>query len=139
MTAPTERAAQEALQQVGLEAQSGSRFAELSGGQQQRVLIARAIASKAKILILDEPTTGIDEYAQSQFYTLLETLKAAGIAILMVSHDIEAVLRLTTRVICLNQTIVYDGPPAHFDPDTLLPSLYGSRHRLLHHDGGHHA
>ena len=56
-----------------------------------------------------------------------------GYTIIMVSHDVDAVLNLVTRVICLSQTVLYDGAPEHFEADKYLPSLYKAQHRLLHH------
>lgn len=125
-----------ALQAVGMAEAAGKRFADLSGGQQQRVLIAKALACQPQLLILDEPTTGIDEPSQAQFYQLLKELLAKNIAIIMVSHDIESVLNLVTRVVCLNRTILYDGAPEHFEADTHLPGFYGGQHRILHHKHG---
>jgi zinc transport system ATP-binding protein len=132
--------ARTALRTVQLEELIGKRFNELSGGQQQRVAIAKALAAGADVLILDEPTTGIDERSQQEFYAILQTLQAKGITIVMVSHEVDAVLRLVTRVICLNRTILYDGPPEHFETDKYLPSLYKNQHvRLHHHHGTPHA
>lgn len=129
-----------ALEQVGMSAFAHRRFNELSGGQQQRVLIAKAVASEPDILILDEPTTGIDEQSQAAFYQILSNLHASGVAVLMVSHDVDMVLDQVTRVMCLNQTILYDGRPEHFETDRYLPSAFGRQHRLLHHQhGGDHA
>jgi zinc transport system ATP-binding protein len=116
------------------------RFNDLSGGQQQRVFIAKALASDPNVLILDEPTTGIDERSQTEFYDILRDLQHQGMTIVMVSHDVDTVLRLVTRVVCLNQTIVYDGPPQHFESDKYLPSFFTAQHRQLHHHhGGQHA
>jgi zinc transport system ATP-binding protein len=117
------------------------RFTELSGGQQQRVAIAKALASNPAMLLLDEPTTGIDEHSQAAFYDILHNLQQQGIAIVMVSHDVDTVLKLVTRVVCLNRTIVYDGAPEHFEADKYLPNLYKQQHMLLHHhhEGTHHA
>lgn len=133
-------AAIDALRQVHMEGAAGRRFNELSGGQQQRVAIAKALAARAEVLILDEPTTGIDEQAQSDFYDILQSLQRKDITIIMVSHEVESVLKLVTRVICLNRTILYDGPPEHFEADRYLPKAYGAQHRHLHHHhGGAHA
>jgi zinc transport system ATP-binding protein len=130
----------EALEAVRMTAVAHRRFNELSGGQQQRIVLAKALASNADLLILDEPTTGIDERLQNEFYELLRTLQQRGITIIMVSHEVDTVLRLVTRVICLNRTILYDGPPEHFEADTYLPKVYAQHHRQLHHrHGGHHA
>ncbi len=114
----------------------GKRFAELSGGQQQRVLIAKALSADPSLLILDEPTTGIDERSQTEFFQVLAKLQKRGITILMVSHDVDTVLRLVTRVMCLNHSLLYDGPPQHFEADKYLPSFYNQQHRLLHHQHG---
>lgn len=125
-----------ALNAVGIADLKHRKFTELSGGQQQRVLIAKALASDPKLLILDEPTTGIDEQAQTEFYSVLSSLQKKGISIVMVSHDVDAVLTLVTRVICLNRSILYDGAPEHFETDKYLPSFYTAQHRQLHHHHG---
>jgi len=131
--------ANDALQAVRMADMARKRFADLSGGQQQRVMIAQALASQPDILFLDEPTTGIDEHSQAAFYTILHELQERGIAIVMVSHDVDTVLTLVTRVICLNGSIVYDGAPEHFESDKHLPDMYKKQHMLLHHHHGHAA
>jgi len=131
-----EQPAREALDRVHMEAFAHRRFNELSGGQQQRVAIAKALAARTDVLMLDEPTTGIDEPSQAEFYAILQSLQRQGITIIMVSHEVESVLKLVTRVICLNRTILYDGPPEHFETDKYLPQMYTAQHRQLHH---HHA
>ncbi len=134
------KSALESLAGVQLEHLARQPFTTLSGGQQQRVAIAKALAGNAGLLILDEPTTGIDDQSQQAFYTLLRDLHARGITIVMVSHEVEAVLNLVTRVICLNQTIIYDGPPEHFEADTYTPRGHTKQHIQLHHThGGTHA
>ncbi|HJP96328.1 MAG TPA: metal ABC transporter ATP-binding protein [Candidatus Saccharimonadales bacterium] len=122
-----------ALQRVAMDSFAHKPFTELSGGQQQRVAIAKALAGQPHILLLDEPTTGIDEASQHEFYDILRDLQTQGYTIIMVSHDVDAVLNLVTRVICLNQTVLYDGTPEHFESDKYLPGLYKAQHRLLHH------
>lgn len=130
--------AKQALSEVRMQAFAKHRFTELSGGQQQRVLIAKALASKPNILMLDEPTTGVDSHSQADFFDTLARLHKNGLAIVMVSHDVDTVLSVVTRVICLNRTIVYDGTPEHFETDKYLPSLYNQQHIMLHHrhEGG---
>lgn len=128
--------AMRALEETGMQAFAHRRFTELSGGQQQRVTIAKALASNAELLILDEPTTGIDERSQNEFYDLLQTLQGKGITIVMVSHEVDTITRLATRVICLNRSILYDGSPEHFEADKYLPSAYKAQHLLLHHRHG---
>jgi len=131
--------ATQALEKVGLANMAQKPFTELSGGQQQRVTIAKALASNPQIIILDEPTTGIDEAAQQAFYGVLKELQKQNITILIVSHDIDVVLNLVTRVICLNRTVVYDGVPENFKIEAYMPSVYNAQHRLLHHHHGEKA
>lgn len=135
----SQQVATDALKKVHMEDMADRRFSELSGGQQQRVSLAKALAGNADILILDEPTTGIDERAQTEFYNLLHSLQKQGITIVMVSHEVDTVLKLVTRVICLNRTILYDGQPEHFETDKYLPKVYKMQHMQLHHhhEDGH--
>lgn len=130
------RTALDALTAVHIHDLAHRRFTELSGGQQQRVAIAKALAGNPDILVLDEPTTGIDERSQTEFYDILATLQQRGITIIMISHDVDTVLGLVTRVICLNRTVLYDGPPEHFEADKYLPQFYKAQHRRLHHHHG---
>jgi zinc transport system ATP-binding protein len=136
LNAGSRAAALRALEETGMQAVASKRFTELSGGQQQRVSIAKALAGNAELLILDEPTTGIDEQSQSEFYGLLQSLQQKGITIVMVSHEVDTVTKLVTRVICLNRSILYDGPPEHFEADKYLPSAYKAQHLMLHHHHG---
>jgi len=91
-------------------------FADLSGGQQQRVLIARALCATKKIIVLDEPTNGLDPSIAKQIYELLDKLKKEeNITILMVSHDIERALKYADTVIeIINGEIVFEGKPSEF-------------------------
>lgn len=123
-----------ALQSVGMQEFERRNFNELSGGQQQRVVIAKALASGANLLILDEPTTGVDKASQAEFYTLLKRLHSEGRTIVMVSHDVDSVVKLVSRIICLNRTVVYDGPPEEFDLEHHLRSQYTLH---LHHEDSH--
>ena len=88
-------------------------FADLSGGQQQRVLIARALCATKQLIILDEPTNGLDPSIAKQIYELLDDLKKNdGITVLMVSHDIERALKYADRVIeIINGEVVFEGKP----------------------------
>ena len=126
--------ARAALKNVGMGEFEKRNFNELSGGQQQRVVIAKALASGANVLILDEPTTGVDKASQAEFYTLLKRLHAEGRTIVMVSHDVDSVVKLVSRIICLNRTVVYDGSPEKFDLEHHLRSRYTVH---VHHGGSH--
>jgi zinc transport system ATP-binding protein len=96
-------AAAQALDRVGMKAFLRRRIGELSGGQQQRVLIARALANEPAVLILDEPTAGVDRDSQVQFARVLRQLHASGVTIVVVAHDLGALGRDVTRVLALHQ------------------------------------
>ncbi|MFS0646914.1 metal ABC transporter ATP-binding protein [Siminovitchia sp. 179-K 8D1 HS] len=105
----------QAIRQVGLEKYANRKIGELSGGQQQRVFIARAIVAKPDVLILDEPTVGVDAKNVRSFYRLLTSLrKEMGITLLMVSHDIEALLNEATHVAYLNKQLNFFGDTAEY-------------------------
>nr|PZN37152.1 MAG: zinc ABC transporter ATP-binding protein [Bacillota bacterium] len=117
--------ADRALALVGLEAYADRPIGRLSGGQQQRVFIARALAGQPELLILDEPTVGVDAAAQQQFYALLRRLREElGITILLVSHDIGAVTTEVSHLACLNRRLFFHGPPEQF-PTEDLSDFYG--------------
>ncbi len=89
-------------------------IAELSGGQQQRVMIARALISEPAVLVLDEPTNGIDAKHVSEFYNTLDQLKQEGITIILVTHDIGVVADTATEVACLNKHLHFHGTTDEF-------------------------
>ncbi len=103
-----------ALDQVGLSARAQDRLEDLSGGQQRRVMIARALAASADLLLMDEPTAGIDAGEQERLASHVASLHAAGMTILLITHDVGPVARLAGRAIVLGaatgQSVRYDGP-----------------------------
>ena len=101
-----------ALTRVGLPDIGQRQLAALSGGQLQRVLLARALLSAPQILVLDEPTQGLDQSGEAGFYRLIEEVRRdTGAAVLMVSHDLHVVMAASDRVICLNHHICCEGTP----------------------------
>ncbi len=98
------QAAERALGEVGLAETAGRPFADLSGGQKQRVLIARALVTEPRLLLLDEPTANIDLSVEEQFLRTLDSLRDE-MTILMVSHDLGLVERLTDSVLCVNRNV----------------------------------
>ncbi|AXH98994.1 metal ABC transporter ATP-binding protein [Sporosarcina sp. PTS2304] len=107
----------------------------LSGGQQQRVFIARALVGQPDLLIMDEPTVGIDRQNVESFYTMLSELnREYGIAILLVTHEIDVVTQLATHIACLNRTIHFHGPHEDYDKmtESELSGWYGHPIRRLH-------
>ena len=125
----------EVLSQVGMAAHAAARIGELSTGQQQRVLIARALVSKPELLILDEPTGGVDPEAQTTFYALLHHLhRERDVTLVLVSHDIGVVAREVTKLACLNRRLIFHGRPGDFLSDAALTALYGPAMRVVSHD-----
>lgn len=124
-----------ALEQVEMVEYKDKLIAHLSGGQQQRVFIARALAKKPELLVLDEPTTGIDQEAQTSFYELLKKLnKEHKITLIVVSHDIDVVAHEVTHLICVNKTIVCHGKPKDVLNSDFLKRVYGDNLRMVVHD-----
>jgi zinc transport system ATP-binding protein len=117
-------------------------MASLSGGETQRVLIARALLRNPNLLILDEPTQGLDQQGEEHFYSLLRGIRAeSGTAVLMVSHDLHVVMAGSDRVICLNGHVCCSGAPETVSVDPKYLNLFGSRANLAlyqhHHDHSH--
>ena len=132
---------EEALASVGMESFKERSVSELSGGQQQRVFIARALVSKPKLLILDEPTVGIDHQNVQSFYNMLASLnREKNITLILVTHDVDTVTDRITHVACLNQTIHFHGFKEHLHTmsDEKREAWYGHSVRKIHHIGGSH-
>ncbi|MFA5454430.1 MAG: metal ABC transporter ATP-binding protein [Sulfurimonas sp.] len=105
----------------------------LSGGQRQRAMIARALASKPEILILDEPNTGVDAVSQKKFYTLLRELnKQEGITIVFITHDIGVIADDIARLFTINQKAVICNNPKQALSCEEMSELYGIDAHLLH-------
>ncbi len=112
------------LERVGCKEISQRPIGTLSGGQRQRVLIARALAAKPRLLLLDEPTTGIDRSGQQRFIEFLQGLKQElNLTIVLVSHDLRAVSAISDRIACLNVTLHYHDVPEHL-PTELACSMF---------------
>ena len=103
------QAAQETMERLGILDLKKKCYRELSGGQQQRVLLARALCSASKLLLLDEPTAGLDTLATEEFYQFIEELNQEGMTVVMVSHDIPAALRYSDHILCLEHDGVFFG------------------------------
>jgi zinc transport system ATP-binding protein len=104
-----------AIEFVDLGSYRNKRIGELSEGQQQRVIIAKALVKQPELLILDEPTTGIDSVAQNKFYDLLTSLnKDRGITIVWSSHDMNAVEKLASKVACIDRKLFFHGESEDF-------------------------
>ncbi|MGI0041480.1 MAG: metal ABC transporter ATP-binding protein [Nitrosopumilaceae archaeon] len=126
----------EILQQLWIHELSKKRIGELSGGQQQRVFIAKALVNNPKVLILDEPVTGIDQQSIDLFYSILKELNSKqNITIIWSSHDLDAVNKLANHVACLNQTLFFHGESNDFFENDELVKQYSeaSMQEHMHH------
>lgn len=137
-----------ALDRVGVSEIGQRQMAGLSGGQFQRVLLARALLARPEILVLDEPTQGLDQPGVAGFYRLIEEVRnQTGAAVLMVSHDLHVVMSATDRVICLNGHVCCEGTPEVVTDAPEYRALFGlgtggalALYRHVHdhdHDHGH--
>jgi zinc transport system ATP-binding protein len=101
--------AEQLLEELGLHPLVHRHISQLSGGQKRRILLARSLVSRPKLLILDEPSAGLDLQSTSDLYELLANRNAQGLSILMVSHDQEAVKKYAKNVITIDKTIQFFG------------------------------
>ncbi len=138
-----------ALARVGVPEVARRQMADLSGGQFQRVLLARALLAEPDLLILDEPTQGLDQPGEAAFYRLIEEVRReTGVAVLMVSHDLHVVMAASDRVICLNGHVCCEGTPRVVSSAPEYRALFGlgtqgalALYQHVHdhsHDGGAH-
>ncbi|WP_206795769.1 anchored repeat-type ABC transporter ATP-binding subunit [Amycolatopsis sp. MtRt-6] len=127
----------EALGRVAMTDLARRPIGELSGGQRQRVLVARALALRPRLLLLDEPFTGLDVPTQELLTALLRTLRDEGTAVLMTTHDLPGAASLCDRLCLLNRTVVADGPPERLrDPDLWLRAFGVTESEQLIHSLG---
>lgn len=132
-----------ALRHAGAEGLLRRQMSALSGGQFQRVLLARALLKKPDLLILDEPTTGLDQPGSASLYRQIEQVRTdLGTAILMVSHELHVVMSASDRVICLNGHVCCHGTPEIVASAPEYRALFGSGTQgalaLYRHDHDHH-
>ncbi len=124
----------DALEKVGLRELAGVSFGELSGGQRQRVLVARALVQDARLLLLDEPFTGMDASSAERLSALLDRLAGEGRGLMMATHDVEQA-RAWDLVLCLNRRQIAFGPPAPTLTRPVLEATYGAAIVSLPGDG----
>lgn len=118
------RLAAESLEKVGLGDQMRATYGDLSGGQRQRVLIARALTSRADILLMDEPFTGLDNRSEERLEELIDELAESGHTVLIATHEVEQAARWDL-VLCLNQTQISFGEPDAALSKPVLEATYG--------------
>ena len=107
----------------------------LSGGQQQRVFLARALFAHPDLLLLDEPTSGVDVATRHDIIHLLNDLNASGLSIVLTTHDLNGIAAHLPRIVCVNRSVVADGAPAAVLRPDVLEKTYGAPMRVLEHGG----
>lgn len=133
-----------ALEQLSITHLRKNNMQKLSGGEMQRVLLARAILNKPNLLVLDEPTQGVDINGQAELYQLIHhTQQALNCAVLMVSHDLHIVMADSKEVLCINQHICCVGTPESLSNDPTFMRLWGNQISqnvgfYTHHHNHHH-
>jgi len=134
---PTKQEISAALETVGMSEFKDRRIGELSSGQQQRVLIAKALINGPRLIILDEPVTGIDQETQNKFYALVKKLNhESKITIIWSSHDLDAIQKLANKVACINRDMFFHGQAGDFFDDEEMVKKYSEasmqRHMHMH-------
>ncbi len=109
--------AEDNMKRMGIEALAKRCYRDLSGGQQQRVLLARALCATRKILLLDEPVSGLDPKVTAEMYSLIANLNKEGIAIIMISHDIAAAVRYASHILHIGTSVFYGTRDAYLESE----------------------
>lgn len=131
--AKTSHTVDDLLESVGAASTAEKSIGMLSGGQWQRVLLARALANDPTLLILDEPTSGVDASGEVSMFDLVHNLHhSKNVAVIMISHDLALAARISSHVICLNQRMVCSAPPRSALTDSNLKALYGMNLDFTH-------
>lgn len=133
---PSERAeVAEVLERLGIESLVDRHIRELSGGQQQRMFIARALLRRPQLLLMDEPTSGVDVKTRHEVLHLLDDLNADGLSIVLTTHDLNGIAAHLPHLVCLNREVVGAGAPRHVLTPEVLERTYGARMAVLEHGG----
>ncbi len=118
--------AYEAMGRLGIANLGRRHIRELSGGQQQRVFLARALVSNPRLLLLDEPTNGVDIRTRDEVLHLLDDLNHDGVAIVLTTHEINAVAAHLPRVVCISERVIADGAASDVITPDVLRETYGA-------------
>lgn len=129
------RDAAELLDRLGIGELAGRHIRDLSGGQQQRVFLARALVQAPEVVLLDEPTSGVDPRTRHEVLHLLRDLHRQGLAIVLTTHDLNGVAAHLPTVACLNRRLVAVGAPAAVLTPAVLEATYDAPMHVLHHAG----
>jgi ABC-type Mn2+/Zn2+ transport system ATPase subunit len=127
--------ARDTLEQLGLGGLAHRHIRNLSGGQQQRVFIARALVRRPQLLLLDEPTAGVDVKTRHDILHLLHGLNHDGIAIVLTTHDLNAVAAHLPNLVCINRRVIAHGSPSEVLRPEVLRELYGAEMIVIEQNG----
>ena len=131
LTAEDKTIAKESLEKVGMLPFADRQISELSGGQQQRVFLARALAEKADIYLMDEPFAGVDAATEDAIFKVFVALRDAGKTLVVVHHDLQSAARYFDWIVLLNTRLVANGPIETTFTNELLAEAYGGKLHLL--------
>jgi zinc/manganese transport system ATP-binding protein/zinc transport system ATP-binding protein len=123
------------MERLGIADLAKRHIRQLSGGQQQRVFLARALVSSPKLLLLDEPTSGVDIKTRDDVLHLLDDLNHQGVTVVMTTHELNAVAAHLPWVVCINHSIVAEGAPADVFTPQILERTYGAEMPVVRYEG----
>ncbi len=135
MTAPDRIEADRVLERLGIGGLGARQIRELSGGQQQRVFLARAMIADPVLLLLDEPTSGVDIRTRDEVLHLLADLNSQGVTIVLTTHELNSVAAHLPHVVCVNRRIVAQGDPDTVFTSEILNTTYAADLRVVRQDG----
>ena len=135
ITADERAAVRDVLGKLGIADVAHRHIRELSGGQQQRVFLARAMFRNPDILIMDEPTSGVDVRTRHEILHLLADLHESGLTILLTTHDLNGLAAHLPRLVCFNKKVIADGNPREVLTSQVLEATYGAPMEVLEHGG----
>jgi zinc transport system ATP-binding protein len=134
LTGPQKERVEEAINMVGMKHLASRMIGELSGGQKQRVFIARAVVGEPKLLLLDEPTTGVDAAARDDFYRLIfDLMEHLSLTIILASHDLEVVPTQVDEIVCVNQKVFIHAAPEEIKDTQVFREAYGCEFEFMLH------
>lgn len=128
-------AADDVLERLGIARFADRHIRALSGGQQQRVFLARALLGQPHLLLLDEPTSGVDVRTRHEVLHLLDELNGDGLSIVLTTHDLNGIAAHLPHLVCLNKTVIGVGSPRQVLTPEVLERTYGAEMEVLEHGG----
>ena len=123
--------ARENMERMGISGLAGRSYRDLSGGQQQRVLLARALCATGKLLLLDEPVSGLDPRVTNEMYRLISDLNREGITVIMISHDIAAAIKYASHILHIGKAVFFGTRDEYVESDIGQFLLRNERGELL--------